>query len=253
MHLAREAMRAGADGYVLKDIPWENFLSAMRQVLSGRRYVQESVRQRLLLADIDGGAVGLDCTLLTRGSSRRYIPLLGMLTLISMLVPSCTWQRDQHSSTEDIADLGLPPGQAFVKSGASKHFKITYSVTVRDWDSPGHRLVTFDALVENLTDQPLRGVSVVAELPEGFIPFPTFGTMPGEKQHLVPGQIPYGIWVSKISAIPFPEELGPQEREDLLKALRVPIHMKVAWDEGVEYLVAEPERVEVLPVEPSDF
>lgn len=49
--LAREALNAGADGYVLKDTPWEEFLSAMVQVVAGSRYIQGSVTVKLRLLD----------------------------------------------------------------------------------------------------------------------------------------------------------------------------------------------------------
>ena len=50
-HLAKETMDAGADGYVLKDAPWEDFLSSMQQVMAGNRYIQESVSKKLGLVD----------------------------------------------------------------------------------------------------------------------------------------------------------------------------------------------------------
>lgn len=46
-HLAQAAWEAGADGYALKDLPWEAFEQGMRAVLAGRRWAQASVQEHL--------------------------------------------------------------------------------------------------------------------------------------------------------------------------------------------------------------
>ncbi len=44
----REALRAGADGYVLKDTSYEELLQAVRSVISGKRYISPDVSANLL-------------------------------------------------------------------------------------------------------------------------------------------------------------------------------------------------------------
>ncbi len=46
-HLAQAAWESGADGYALKDLPWEMFEEGMRSVLAGRRWAQASVQEHL--------------------------------------------------------------------------------------------------------------------------------------------------------------------------------------------------------------
>ena len=45
---ARRALAAGAQGYAMKRVPDEELLQAMRQVLAGRIYVSDAIRERLL-------------------------------------------------------------------------------------------------------------------------------------------------------------------------------------------------------------
>lgn len=54
-HLAQAAWGAGADGYALKDLPWETFEQGMRAVLAGRRWVQASVQQHLRTSGLPPG------------------------------------------------------------------------------------------------------------------------------------------------------------------------------------------------------
>jgi DNA-binding NarL/FixJ family response regulator len=46
-HYARRSIEAGADGYVMKDNATQAIIKAMRCVLSGNKYVSESVRNRV--------------------------------------------------------------------------------------------------------------------------------------------------------------------------------------------------------------
>ena len=45
--LGVRALRAGADGYVTKDAPAEELLRAVRRVLDGKRYISESMAERM--------------------------------------------------------------------------------------------------------------------------------------------------------------------------------------------------------------
>lgn len=42
-YLVRAARSAGAEGFVLKDLPWKNLVQVLELVLSGEEYIQESV------------------------------------------------------------------------------------------------------------------------------------------------------------------------------------------------------------------
>lgn len=56
---AARSLAAGAQGYVMKRVPDEELLDAMRQVLDGRFYVSDAIRERLPLeapgAEVPGG------------------------------------------------------------------------------------------------------------------------------------------------------------------------------------------------------
>lgn len=68
-HLARAALEGGADGYVLKDLPLEEYLAAIRAVVAGERYVQATIQQKLTAF---GGAEG--------GLSDREKQILAMVS-----------------------------------------------------------------------------------------------------------------------------------------------------------------------------
>lgn len=68
-HWAREALAAGADGYILKDAPWEDFQSSMRQVMAGKSYIQESVTKKLGI--VEGLTEPLSCR------ERQILSLIG--------------------------------------------------------------------------------------------------------------------------------------------------------------------------------
>jgi DNA-binding NarL/FixJ family response regulator len=50
-NLAREAMLAGASGYVLKDAAGEELVTAVKQVLNGNIYLSSKIARRVMLAD----------------------------------------------------------------------------------------------------------------------------------------------------------------------------------------------------------
>ncbi|MFD1716873.1 response regulator [Georgenia deserti] len=52
------AMRAGASGYLLKDVTLERLVGAIRTVAGGGTFLQPSLTQRLLRAAADGGVRG---------------------------------------------------------------------------------------------------------------------------------------------------------------------------------------------------
>lgn len=53
---AERAIRAGASGYITKESPPEEFIKAIRKVVSGRKYISENLSERLAsrLSDSDG-------------------------------------------------------------------------------------------------------------------------------------------------------------------------------------------------------
>ena len=57
---AERALRAGASGYVMKSEEAGAFLQAIRQVLSGQRYLSERLREMLLNRYLEGGASAPD-------------------------------------------------------------------------------------------------------------------------------------------------------------------------------------------------
>jgi DNA-binding NarL/FixJ family response regulator len=52
----REALRAGADGYVLKDASYDELVMALRRVSSGKRFLSADVSGRLIDSLLDGRA-----------------------------------------------------------------------------------------------------------------------------------------------------------------------------------------------------
>lgn len=72
--LGIRAFRAGADGYVTKDRPVEDLLTAIRKVSEGKRYISESLAQRLANLVLQPTAVPLHDTL-----SDRELQILQML------------------------------------------------------------------------------------------------------------------------------------------------------------------------------
>jgi DNA-binding NarL/FixJ family response regulator len=53
-HFAVRALRAGADGYVMKRERTEEFIYALRQVLAGKLYVSHALGERLILQAVRG-------------------------------------------------------------------------------------------------------------------------------------------------------------------------------------------------------
>jgi len=52
----REALRSGADGYVLKDASYDELVMALRRVSTGKRFLSSDVSGRLIDTLLDGGA-----------------------------------------------------------------------------------------------------------------------------------------------------------------------------------------------------
>jgi len=53
---AERVLRAGAKGYLMKDVPLEEVLRALRQVLAGEVHLSEAMRSRLLARMVGGGS-----------------------------------------------------------------------------------------------------------------------------------------------------------------------------------------------------
>lgn len=51
----REALRAGADGYILKDASYDELVAALRSVVGGKRYLSPEVSTQLVDSYLNGG------------------------------------------------------------------------------------------------------------------------------------------------------------------------------------------------------
>lgn len=73
---------------------------------------------------------------------------------------------------------------------------------------------------------------------------PYFGTASGEKHSLVPHEEPLGIYVTRIADIPDPESEEDPVGQDLRQALCSPLHLKLEWNGGLEFLEISPADIQ---------
>jgi hypothetical protein len=135
-----------------------------------------------------------------------------------------------------------PAGQVYADYGQSTTFRITATVRKDAVQESGWIQLTYDILVENKTDQPVRRLSIGATLDDALVPFvathmPHFGTWIGENHDLIPGQIPKGIYVSRTLHLPTPGTMSEGSRQEMARALCKPVRLKLQWDGGEEYLL----------------
>jgi len=138
-------------------------------------------------------------------------------------------------------DTEIPDGQTFIDPESSKAFTFETAVRLGDKTPGGFQAAIFEVLVKNKTDTPIKHLQVgglldptTVDAIEAHVPF--FGTASDEEYNLIPGQIPYGIYVSRTAFVRDPDQLAEPEKQALLTALRAPIHLKVKWQGGIEYI-----------------
>lgn len=180
-----------------------------------------------------------------RGAFRRWLLLGSAVILVAVsAIAALNWWNDQ--SKEFTA---IPPNVEFVSSSGSQNFTVEAVITLRHAEAGGRRLVTFEVKVENRTDKPIRRLLVTAELPVSLRSYSggqslIFGQM--DAMDLVPGQVPYGLIVTREQSLPDPYSMSIAERDEFYEALRQPIRAGLWWEDGEEYLTLSPEEIEYI-------
>jgi hypothetical protein len=164
------------------------------------------------------------------------------------VLSAAVYLRQSPSSVgqpQSAFDVDVPSGQVFANGNASAHFEFDPTVRLGDKTSAGLQQVIFEVGVKNKTQTPIRHLTIGGILDDEVVealetPIPFFGTATDEDQNLIPGEIPYAIYVSRIAYIIDPERLTSSDKLDLFRALQSPIRLKIKWDSGVEYISVEP-------------
>jgi hypothetical protein len=174
----------------------------------------------------------------------------GLITLATLLVlcvgVSVAWSTHSSAGLPRAAfDVAVPDGQEFAEAVESAHFDFKGTVRLGNRTPGGMREVLVEVLVTNKTTQPIRHLSIGAILDDQVVRVieaqtPFFGTAVDDDHNLIPGEIPYGIYVSRTMYTLDPEQFGPDGKEELLRTLGAPIRLKLKWAEGTEYIQVRP-------------
>lgn len=190
---------------------------------------------------------------------RRIISTIIVLAIVAVALLVGGLYLAQKYNAERVFHVPIPEGQQFQDSQQSSRWEI--QAEVKDLGpvkgNSSRREVVFDILVQNRTNGPLKDVRVGAVLDEALSPYLaapllTFGTAPDQKHSLIPDQVPYGLYVSRITTIPDPHALSDAEKQSFFRALRKPIKLRISSDQGVDYLQIAVEDIQFIGIDPGD-
>lgn len=156
-----------------------------------------------------------------------------------------------RSNINHVIDIHVPENATWINASESNYFKITPKIIINP-SKPSDTLkaphIVYDILIENKTNVPLYKVQATAFLPKEiteFIstPLAIFGNTDDTTVDLIPGKIPYALAISRGSRVPNYTSFPEDKKNGFLKAISLPIKLKITFEGGVEYLVINPESI----------
>ena len=149
----------------------------------------------------------------------------------------------------------LPSDQPLVNADCDPHFRARGQITLHPADAPGRRPVTFEVVIENQTDEPIKGLVMTAQLSEALRSWLYSGGRRLAFGHdtpidLVPGQEPYGVISSLTDSVPDPHPMSSVERQRLYEALRQPIRVGLWWAGGEAFLELPADSISLVGFPP---
>ncbi|GAB6875500.1 hypothetical protein [Thermaerobacter litoralis] len=111
-----------------------------------------------------------------------------------------------------------------------------------DWYS-----ISYDIKITNVSGKPVRDLIVGVKLDPKMGPWILSNMLDFgsglDGIDLIPGQKPYGLYVSRLSGVPNPRLLDTQDRNKLIEAIRTPLWMKITWNGEAHYIRLDPEEI----------
>nr|PZN06865.1 MAG: hypothetical protein DIU64_13290 [Caldicoprobacter oshimai] len=152
------------------------------------------------------------------------------------------------SNINNAFDVTIENGVKWIKLEESKRFKITPKIMLKPSEKVESPYLIFDLYIENKTDKPIYNIVVTAFLSDKIrkymsTPLNIFGNVKDNPVNLIPGKIPYALYVTKITNIPNYNAFTEEQKEEMMEILKEPIKVKISYDGGVEYLLIDSSEI----------
>ncbi|GAB6178822.1 hypothetical protein JCM14036_01410 [Desulfotomaculum defluvii] len=180
--------------------------------------------------------------------NKRRLAAIILVFIMSILVTAGHVASKNVKTVQNpnlLYDSDISGVTTWENSENSKVFKITPKIILKQNHQESDTFLLYDILIENKTDKPIKNLRATAFLPfemEPFIstPLRIFGNAKDDPIDLIPGKVPYGLYISKTTLVTRYSKLSKEESIKFEKALHLPLKMKISHIEGVEYLIINP-------------